>query len=428
VDEQADRRSAHHALAGLFVVYIFNFVDRQILATLLEPIKKDIGASDTQMGLLAGLAFALFYTFLGIPIARWADRGSRVLLISLGLVVWSAMTAASAYARSFTQLALARIGVGVGEASFTPSAHSLIADYFPPARRATAMAIFTIGANMGTLLAQTGGGWVAHNMGWRPAFLMVGLPGLLVALVFYRMVREPPRGRWDPPGSSVPIALGEAFRALASRRAFVFIALSAALHGFSSYGSGTWTNVFLMRVHGLNVAEAGLVLGLLTFTVAATGAYAAGRLTDALGRRDARWYMWIPAIASVAALPFVLLFLYLGDLVYAILVYVPGQLMVNAWVGPTYAMTQSVAPPSVRALAAAIVVFAINLVGMGLGPLVVGALNDAFAPRFGVEAVRYSLMIAAVPHTLAAVFNLLAARTLREDLKLAGRTAAAHAP
>jgi MFS family permease len=257
---------------------------------------------------------------------------------------------------------------------------------------------------------------------------MVGLPGLLVALVFWRTVREPPRGRWDPPGSSVPIALGEALRALASRRAFVFIALSAALHGFSSYGSGTWTNVFLMRVHGLNVAQAGLVLGLLTFTVAASGAYAAGRLTDALGRRDARWYMWIPAIASVAALPFVLLFLYLGDLMWAILAYVPGQLMVNAWVGPTYAMTQSVAPPSVRALAAAIVVFAINLVGMGLGPLVVGALNDAFAPRFGLEAVRYSLMIAAVPHTLAAVFNVLAARTLREDLKLATRPAAAHAP
>jgi predicted MFS family arabinose efflux permease len=334
------------------------------------------------------------------------------------------MTAASSYARTFVQLALARIGVGVGEASFTPSAHSLITDYFPPARRATAMAIFTIGANVGTFLAQAGGGWVAHNVGWRPAFLMVGLPGLLIALVFYRTVREPLRGRWDPPGSTAPIALREAFAALASRRSFVFIALSAALHGFSSYGSGTWTNVFLMRVHGLNVAQAGLVLGTLTAVVAASGTYAVGRLTDRLGMRDARWYMWITAAASILALPFVLLFLYLGDPVHAVVAYLPGQLLVSSWVGPTYAMTQSVAPPSTRALAAAIVVFAINLVGMGLGPVVVGALNDALAPRFGLEAVRYSLMIAAIPHTLAAVFNVLAARTLREDLARAAGPAA----
>src|SRR5262245_16655093 len=199
------------------------------MATLLEPIKKDIGASDTQMGLLAGLMFALFYTFLGIPIARFADRGSRVLLISLGLVVWSAMTAASAYARTVLQLALARVGVGVGEASFTPSAHSLIADYFPRERRATAMAIFTIGANVGTFLASAGGGWVAHNIGWRPAFLMVGLPGLLIALVFFLSVREPQRGRWDPPGATQPTVLREALAVLASRRSFVFIAFSAAL-------------------------------------------------------------------------------------------------------------------------------------------------------------------------------------------------------
>jgi MFS family permease len=424
VSEQDDRRSANYALAALFVVYIFNFVDRQILATLLEPIKKEIGASDTQMGLLAGLAFALFYTFLGIPLARWADRGSRVLLISLGMLVWSAMTAASSYARTFVQLALARIGVGVGEASFTPSAHSLIADYFPREQRATAMAIFTIGANVGTFLAQTGGGWVAHNIGWRPAFLMVGLPGLLIAAVFYRTVREPLRGRWDPPGTTEPTVLREALAALASRRSFIFIALSAALHGFSSYGSGTWTNVFLMRVHGLNVAQAGAVLGTLTAVVAASGAYGAGRLTDRLGRRDARWYMWVPALTSVIALPFVLLFLYIGDPVLAVIAYLPGQLLVSSWVGPTYAMTQSVAPPNTRALAAAIVVFAINLVGMGLGPLVVGILNDALAPRFGLEAVRYSLMIAAVPHTLAAIFNLLAARTLREDLALAAHPAA----
>jgi MFS family permease len=349
-------------------------------------------------------------------------------LISLGLVVWSAMTVASSWARTFLQLALARIGVGVGEASFTPSAHSLIADYFPRERRATAMAIFTIGANVGTFLAYAGGGWVAHNVGWRPAFLMVGLPGLLVALVFYATVREPVRGRWDAPGSAGASTLREALAYLRSRRGFVFIALSAALHGFSSYGSGTWTNVFLMRVHGLNVAQAGLVLGMLAVVFGASGAYLLGRVTDHLGKRDARWYMWAPALTSILALPFVLLFLWIGDPVLAVIAYLPGQLLQNGWVGPTYAMTQGVAPARMRALAAAIVVFAINLVGMGLGPLAVGALNDWLAPSLGLEAVRYSLMIAAIPHGLAALFNVLAARTLREDLALASPPAVAQAP
>jgi MFS family permease len=423
VDQPHDRRSGIWALGALFVVYIFNFVDRQILATLLQPIKEELGASDTQMGLLAGLAFALFYTFLGIPLARWADHGSRVALISLGLVVWSAMTAVSSFARSFVQLALARVGVGVGEASFTPAAHSLISDYFPPERRATALAIFAIGANMGTFLASAGGGWVAHHVGWRPAFLLVGLPGLLVAAIFRATVPEPPRGRFDPPGSIRPATLGESLAYLARSRAFVCIALSAALHGFSSYGSGMWNTVFLMRVHGLNVAEAGLVIGTLSAVVGATGAYVVGRLTDHLGRRDARWYMWLPAATSVLALPSVLAFLWLDGASVAIAAYLPGAMLANSWVGPTYAMTQGVAPPRMRALAAAVLVFAFNLVGLGIGPLAVGALNDRLTPHFGLEAVRYSLMLAAIPHVLAALFNLLAARTLREDLALAARPA-----
>jgi MFS family permease len=424
-----DRRSANWALGALFVVYIFNFVDRQILATLLQPIKEDLGASDTQMGLLVGLAFALFYTFLGIPLARWADRGSRVALISLGLVLWSGMTALSSLARSFVQLALARIGVGVGEASFTPSAFSLISDYFPPERRATALAIFSIGANAGVFLASAGGGWIAHHVGWRPAFLVLGLPGLIVAAVFYTTVREPPRGSFDPPGSAQTASLAESLAYLARCRAFVWIALSAALHGFSSYGSGMWNTVFLMRVHGLNVAQAGLVIGTLSAVVGSTGAYAVGRLTDHLGRRDARWYMWVPAATSVLALPSVLAFLSLDGARLAIAVYLPGVLLANSWVGPTYAMTQGVAPPRMRALAAAILVFAFNLIGLGVGPLVVGAINDQLAPHVGQEAVRYSLMIAAVPHVVAAILNLLAARTLRDDLaRASGSAKTAQAP
>jgi MFS family permease len=257
---------------------------------------------------------------------------------------------------------------------------------------------------------------------------MVGLPGLLVAAVFYATVREPVRGRFDAASAAAGSSLREALAYLGARRGFVFIALSAALHGFSSYGSGTWTNVFLMRVHGLNVAQAGLVLGVLAVVFGASGAYLVGRVTDRLGQRDARWYMWGPALTSVLALPFVLLFLWIGDPVLAVTAYLPGQLLQNGWVGPTYAMTQGVAPVHMRALAAAIVIFSINLVGMGLGPLAVGALNDHLAPSLGLEAVRYSLMLAAIPHALAALFNVLAARTLREDLALAARPAAAQTP
>jgi MFS family permease len=284
------------------------------------------------------------------------------------------MTAFSSRANSFVQPALARIGVGVGEATFVPAAHSLISDYFPPERRATALAIFAIGAKMGTFLASAGGGWIAHNVGWRPAFLLVGLPGLFVAALFPLTVREPSRGRFDPPGSAEPAVLAESLTYLAGCPAFVCIILSAALHGFSSYGSGIWNTVSLMRAHGLNVAQAGLVIGMLSAVVGATGAYAIGRLTDRLGR-------------------------------------------------PTRA-----APPRMCALAAAILVFAFNLVGMGIGPLAIGALNDFLAPRIGQEAVRYSLMLAAVPHVLAAVFNALAARSLHEDLERAQRPADAGVP
>ncbi len=413
---------ARYVLAALFCVYILNFLDRQILAILIEPIKAELAVSDTAMGLLTGFAFAVFYTGAGLPLARIADRGSRTGLIAIGLVVWSAMTAASGLARSFWQLALARVGVGVGEASFTPASHSLIADYFPPERRAGAMAIFAAGASLGTILGYLLGGLVGQYVGWREAFLLVGLPGLLAAPVFFLSVREPPRGASErrKVEAGQPTALA-VLRHLLTRRSFVYLAASASLHGFSSYGSATWIAVFLIRVHGLSLAEAGLVLAVVSGASSFVGQIAGGRLADRLGRRDPRWYMFFPAITSVAALPFLLAFLLVPDTKLAVLLSVPGSLLVNVWTGPTYAMAQGLAPPRMRAVASALVVFLLNLVGMGLGPLAVGALNDLLAPRLGLEAVRYSLLVAALPHTLAAAFNLLAARSLRQDLEAAAR-------
>jgi predicted MFS family arabinose efflux permease len=413
---------ARFVLGALFIVYIFNFLDRQILSVLVEPIKQELGASDTAMGLLTGFAFAVFYTGAGLPLARVADRHSRTGLIAAGLVVWSLMTAASGLARSYAQLALARIGVGIGEASFTPSAHSLIADYFPPARRAGAMAVFAAGASLGAILGNVVGGVVGQAVGWRAAFFVVGLPGLLAAVWFRLSVREPPRGiseaRHAAPQQHSTLAV---VRRLLSSPSFAFLAVSASLHGFSSYGSSAWNAVFLMRVHGLSLAQTGLVLGLVSGSAGFVGQIVCGRLADRLGQRDPRWYMYFPAITSIAALPFLVGFLLIPDLWLAVAISVPGAFAASSWTGPTYAMAQGLAPLQMRAVASALVVFMLNLIGMGLGPLFVGWLNDALAPSLGLEAVRYSLLVAAIPHTLAAIFNLLAARTLRRDLEAASR-------
>jgi len=398
---------SNFVLGALFVVYIFNFVDRQILAILMQPIKEDLGVSDTMMGILTGPVFVITYMLAGLPLARWADRHSRVWLITGGLVVWSAMTVASGMARNFIQLAAARLGVGLGEASFTPAAHSLIADYFPPQRRATALAIFAAGASLGSIAGYLGGGYIGQYVGWHEAFLYVGFPGLIAAVIFRLTVRDPVRGAYDAPRTETrDEPLREVLGYLMRRRSFVFIVASAMLHGFSSYGAGYWVPTFLIRVHHLSLGVAGF-----------GGQIIGGRISDLLGNRDPRWYMWTPAIASVVALPFLVAFLLLPDLYWAVGCYTLGGLAVNMWTGPTYAMAQGVAKPHMRSMAAAIVIFMLNLVGAGLGPLIVGILNDWLDPRFGVEAVRYSLLIVIVPHTLASIFNLMAARTLREDLR-----------
>ena len=404
---------SRYALGALFVLYVFNFIDRQLLNLFVEPIKGELGVSDTAMGALTGLSFALFYTLAGFPMARWADRNSRTGLITVGLVLWSAMTAVSGWTRSFWELAAARVGVGVGEASFTPSAHSLISDYFPAAKRATALATFAAGASMGNILGFLGGGYLGEEVGWRNTFVLLGLLGLPVAVVFRWTVREPAR---TIPAAARDESIWTVWRALMSRPAFFFLAISASLHGFSSYGASAWSAAFLMRVHELSLFETGAVMALTAGVAATLGQIIAGRLADRLGARDVRWYMFLPAITSALSLPFLIAFFAAGDLAWGLAAYVPGTLISVMWTGPTYAMAQSIAKPHMRAMASAIIIFLLNLVGMGLGPLLVGALNDLLTPSFGVEAIRYSLMLAVVPHALASIFNLRAARTLREDL------------
>ena len=409
---------SYYVLGVLFTVYVFNFIDRQVLAILLQPIKQELQASDTAMGFLTGFAFVVFYTFAGIPIARWADRTSRRSVIALGLAVWSVMTAASGLARSFTQLALARIGVGVGEAAGSPPAHSLLSDYFPPERRATALSIYATGVYIGAMIAFIAGGYIREHFGWRLVYLLVGLPGIPLALLVRMTVRELPRGFSESgPADTGVVSLGEVIRFLLSRRSFLYIAAGASCQSLGGYAILSWGPAFLERVHQLGVVEIGTWLGLSVGIGGTAGAYLGGRLADRLGARNQSWYMRLPAIQALLGVPFVAGFLLLESAELALLSFLPFYFIANMYIGPMLAMTQGLVKLRMRATASAILLFILNMVGLGLGSFVVGFSNDQLAGRFGIEAIRYSLLGVALVGGLASFFFLQASRTLREDLR-----------
>ena len=408
-----------YALGLLLVVYVVNFLDRQVVAILLQSIKRDLDLSDTQLGAFSGVAFALLYSILGVPIARLADRGVRRSLIAIALFVWSGMTALQGLASSFFWLFAARVGVGIGEAGCSPPAHSMIADLFAPARRATALSIYALGIPVGSAIGLAGGGWLREAFDWRTALVIVGLPGLALALLVRLTLREPTRGWWEGGRAEAhaPPSLEEVVRVLWARRAFVHMALAGALHAFYGYGAGAFNPAFLERVHALGPLEIGLWLGVIAATTGVAGTFLGGWLTDRLSGRDLRWYAWIPGWGSLLAVPFVLLF-YLWDegreaLALAALPAILGGL----YLGPTFAMTQALVPPRMRAQAAAVLLLILNLIGMGLGPQFVGVLSDLLAPRFGVESIRWALLATIVVGALwSALHYFQAAKTLRQDL------------
>jgi len=422
-----------YALGLLLVVYIVNFVDRQILTILAESIRKDLGLSDAQLGFLGGVAFAVFYTFAGIPIARWADRGTRRSIIALGLFVWSGMTAASGLARSFTQLALARVGVGLGEAACSPPAHSLLSDYFPPERRGTAFSIYALGIPIGSAIGTFAGGWIKEAFDWRTAFFAVGLPGLALALFVRLTLREPPRGYWDEAGAGgrpagAPRGLGpgvvatETLSAVAGflrgLRSFRHMALAAALHAFYGYGALFFVPVFMIRVHGFSEGELGTWLALVSLVGGGLGTFLGGWLGDKLAPRDQRWYMWVPALATALAIPLAACVYLWPERYGALLFLVPTSLLGAMYLGPTFAMAQGLAKPHMRALVSAFLLFIINLIGLGLGPQVVGLVSDWLRPAYGVESVRYALLwVVLIGAAWSTLHYVLAARTLRDDLQ-----------
>ena len=416
-EDPESRRYANYVLGVLFFVYVFNFIDRQILSILLEDIKLELGVSDTAMGFLTGIAFAIFYTFAGIPIARWADVGVRRSIIAMGLTLWSLMTAASGLAQNFTQLLIARIGVGVGEAAGSPPAHSIIADYFPPERRATALSLYNMGISVGILFGFLVGGWISEFFGWRLAFFVVGLPGVALALVVRFTVREPVRGASEGVTQvEDPDPVMKVFAFMWSLRSFRHLAIASGLHAFAGYGFAQWAPTFLRRVPDLGAGETGTYLGLIIGLGGAAGNLAGGVLCDRLGRRDARWYMWVPAISCMLVIPFVVGFLLLDSLTFALFSYIPGVVLGSMWLAPIIVSAQVLVKLRMRAVASAILLFILNLIGLGLGPQLVGVLNDLLASSFGDEAVRYSLLLANFTTGWAAIHFFLAARSFREDI------------
>jgi MFS family permease len=408
-----------YVLGVLFLVYVFNFIDRQVLSILLPDIKAEIGVSDTYMGFLTGFAFVVFYTFAGIPIARWADRASRRSIIAAGLLLWTSMTAASGLVRSFWELAAARVGVGVGEAAGSPPSHSLISDYFPPERRATALSIYGTGIYIGVALAFVGGGYISEHFGWRSVYLTVWVMGLPLALLVRSTIRELPRGFSDRGAARArdeAVPFRDALRSLVRNRSFVFVVLGTSVQSLSGYGVLAWGPTLLRRVHGMGTVEVGLWLGLTIGITGTLGAYFGGRCADFLGRRDERWYMRLPALESLAGVPFLVGFVLFESERTALYCFIPFYLLGAMYLGPMLSMIQSLVVPRTRATASAINLFVVNMIGLGLGPFAVGFLNDQLANRFGSEAIRYSMLVVGVAGGLASILFYLASRRLREDL------------
>ncbi|MCC5887251.1 MAG: MFS transporter [Gammaproteobacteria bacterium] len=406
----------HYVLGVLLFVYAINILDRQILGILMEPIRLELDLNDTQLGFLSGIAFALFYATLGIPIARLADRTSRTGVIAICVAAWSAMTAVCGLAQNFWQLLAARIGVAVGEAGGSPPSHSLLADYFKEHERATALGIFSIGGPLGVMIGLFVGGWMNEWVGWRWTFVLVGLPGVLVALVVWLTVREPPKGVLDGQAPPEQSSVTEVFRFMWSQRAFRLMALGASLQAFVGYGLVQWYPVFFIRVHGMGTGELGTWLALIFGIGGGIGTFFGGYLADRLAHRTRRWYLWLPMIGTALGTPFYLGVFFSPTAAGAFLFLMIPAVLANCFLGPVFSSTQGLVPAHMRATAAAVLLFIINIIGLGLGPQIVGLLSDLLRPAFDVDSIRYALFLVSLVTLAGAALFWMAARTLEADL------------
>ncbi len=413
---QASQGYRAYVLAMLVLVYTFNFIDRQIVAILAVPIKAELRLSDSQLGLMGGLAFALLYTTLGIPIARLADRASRTWIMTGALALWSAMSAACGLAHSFVQLFLARLGVGIGEAGGVAPAYSLICDFFPQHQRARALGVYSFGIPIGGAAGVVIGGVIASQVSWRVAFFAVGLAGLFIAPLFRLTVREPPRGAFD--GSSAPppqSSFVSVVRVLRRKRSFWALALGGAASSMMGYGMFFWAPSFLVRSFGLGVLQASLGFGAIVLIGGVTGIWLGGAAADRFGGHRKAAYALVPAIAFVATTPFYVAGVLSTTLWMAVALLLVPTALGLAWLGPVLSALQHIVPHNMRVTASAIFLFINNLIGIGLGLPLIGALSDAMHVRFGSESLRYAIVAGSGFYLIAAGFLWLASRRLQAD-------------
>lgn len=414
---------ARYSAAVLFLVTVFNFMDRQVLPILLESIKRDLGTSDSEMGLLTGFAFVSFFALAGLPIARAADAHSRRTILAVSLAFWSAMTMISGYATSFLQLSAARAGLGIGEAATAPAAQSMLSDLFSGARRIGALSLLAVAGPIGVMLAFVVGGSLHQAVGWRTTFVGVGAPGLVLAILVLLTVPEPRRGAAEPYWRDAGRhKLRETVTYLWSLRSLRGLTAGASLSLFCAWGMTVWSASFLIRVHGLPTSQAGVWIGLASGVGGIAGISAGGLLAQRLARRDAAWQLRVPALTSALAVPFIVLFLTLPAPA-ALPMYFGSAFFGSCMIGPVLAVTQGLAKVRMRAMAAALVAMTFNVVGTGFGPLVVGMSSDLLAPRLGAGAIRYALLASAPIAMLgAALCFSFGARHVAAELRNAARS------
>ena len=408
----AIRSGSGVVLALLLIAYIFNFLDRQILGILAGPIIKDLQLTDTEFGLLSGPPFAVLYALLGVPFALLADRTSRSRVIAAALAAWSAFTALCGVATSFWQLFIFRMGVGVGEAGGVAPSYALIADYFPPARRARALAIFSLGIPIGLAAGTLIGAYLAHWISWRAAFIAMGVAGILLAPVMLVFVRDIPRPRT---GNQATVPPSRAFRIIARKPTFWLMAAAASCSSLAGYGLAVWTPSILERSFGFGLLERGHFLASIFLIGGTAGVFAGGWFADQLGQGDRSWYARLPAIAWLITAPtFVVGFLTPDPWLAWVVLLIPNALNI-LWLGPVATAVQHLVAQPMRATASGSFLLINNLIGLGVGPLLIGLLSDQFSNRFGAEALRYAAVSVVSFYLVAAFLMFFAIKRLRND-------------
>lgn len=413
------RRYRYYVLGVLVVVYTMNFLDRQILGILAGSIKKELVLTDAQLGLMGGLAFAVLYSTLGVPIAWLADRTSRRKIIAWSLGIWSAFTAICGLATGFWQLFAARVGVGIGEAGGVAPSYSILSDYFPKEQRARALSIYSLGIPLGSGAGLLFGGLLAARLDWRYAFMIVGGAGILLAPLLLATVKDPPRGGFTATGAAAPVVkaspFGEVFRTVARKKSFWLMAFGAACSSMCGYGVAFWLPQYFQRSMHLSLPDTSWYLGAITFFGGCLGIIGGGMVADKLGLRSKSAYPRIPAVAFLLALPCFLLALNTTSL-YALfpILLIPTALNL-VWLGPILTAVQHLVPPQMRTTASAMFLLINNLLGFAVGYYYFGAMSDALAPTYGADSLRYALCTGGAFYVVAAVLFLAASKTIKAD-------------